>query len=303
MGERVSSNISLERIFQFPEVGFLKSLLKEILESDDLKEYSFFIYFKKTIEEDISLESEKENQILIITGDESSFIPHKQVKSFKAIFKTYLPEQHTYKNLFHIPVGPNPFTPIEELIPYSERKYNLFFTGNLHKGRSRLFSYLAGKKLKIPFLFSLLPFSLLHRIKGIIGTNFSDLYPYSDISFTSKFNTGLDKVTYGQKLAHSKIVLCPPGNPSRETFRHFEAMKSGCIIISEKLPDHYCYRDSPIIVLDNWSNLDSILDDLFNKVEKAETIAMDTIEWYRNRVSEKGTVNYMINSINSLTNV
>jgi hypothetical protein len=298
MAQRILSNIPLERIFQFAEVGYLKSLLDEILKEKKLKEYNFYVYFKKTVESAVAVRSSQENEILIITGDESSYIPHEQVKEFQAVFKTYLPYTNLYRNLFHLPVGPNPFTPPTAFIPYGKRTTNVFFTGNLHVGRKRLYRFLISKKLSTRF-FTVLPFSILHRLKKFLGTSFSTLYPASSITFTAKFNTGMDKATYSKVLGESRIVLCPPGNPSGETFRHFEALRAGCIVVSEKLPSHYCYRNSPIIMVDSWEKLDKVVRLCEDEIYASE-ISEKSLQWYQNNISEKATVKYIVNCLNNL---
>ena len=95
----------------------------------------------------------------------------------------------------------------------------------------------------------------------------------------------------------SKIVLCPKGFHSTECFRHYEALKQGCIVISEKLSDSYLYNNSPIIQLDNWNGIRKIVNDLLQDESLLMKKSEESLRWYENVMSEKATAMYVLSKI------
>lgn len=70
----------------------------------------------------------------------------------------------------------------------------------------------------------------------------SSLYDNAYIRFYSGFNNGDDYNKYAYYLQNSKIVLSPKGFHSTECFRFYEAMRQGCIVITEELPKFHVIR-------------------------------------------------------------
>jgi hypothetical protein len=124
-------------------------------------------------------------------------------------------------------------------------------------------------------------------------SKFDNKFPHSYIRFTNGFLRGLPPDKYGNMIANSKIVLCPTGVSSKECFRHYEAMRAGCVIISERLPETYFYKDSPIIQIDNWKEGLAKAHDLINDDRELEKISRKTYEWWEERCSEFATAKYM----------
>jgi len=191
-------------------------------------------------------------------------------------------------------------------LPYkniNERKYSVFFSGNLNSGRLQLFYYL---------LFGKIPSRIIHKgIKNIfirinlikkllVLLKFDSKIPDAYIRFTDGFKKGLSPERYSEIIADSKIILCPKGFNLPETFRHYEAMRAGCVIISEKLPSTHFYKDSPIIQIDNWEEGLKIAAELINNNAELEKMSKMTINWWKNRCSENAVAQYIIKCIKSI---
>jgi len=89
---------------------------------------------------------------------------------------------------------------------------------------------------------------------------------------TKLFNEGIvNKKDYFTYMARSKIIPCPSGIQTADSFRFFEALESGCLPV----PDRRCFKDNknfnywvelfkeenlPFPMVDNWSEFKSILD-------------------------------------------
>lgn len=291
--DKVKTNLQPEDLLGFREVGYIDKVLSELFCLINPDAYEFYIYFKLACHHNpILIEKSNKKQIIFLVSDESSEMPHALKEQAFAIFRHYLPEKEQKQNLFHLPVGYSRAFKHNNNIALPDRKYNVFFSGNLHVGRQKLYKYLT----KLHFL----PFSLLHRLQSFIKGNFDHQFPNSFIRFSKGFHTGLSPEEYNSKLANSKILLCPPGLANVETMRLFEGMKAGCILISEPLPQVYCYKNSPIIIIQNWKELDNIIPELLSNPGKMEKLQQETIAWWESHCSEKATARYIGNIIKYL---
>ena len=107
---------------------------------------------------------------------------------------------------------------------------------------------------------------------------------------------------YRRVLYDAKIAICPGGYASRESFRHYEALRAGCVIISEPLPDTRFYRGSPIIVLDDWRNLRGVVRELLREPERLETLHRQTRKWWQDMCCEEAVARFMKEKLDLLEN-
>jgi hypothetical protein len=103
----------------------------------------------------------------------------------------------------------------------------------------------------------------------------------------------LDSETYSRGLMSAKIALCPRGNFD-ETFRVVEAAKSGCVAISERLPERWYNRDSPVIQLDRWSALPSVLESLLSDPQSLLQRSEQMQRWWSERLSERAVAEIIV---------
>lgn len=205
-------------------------------------------------------------------------------------------------------ISPFPLGYVTEVpeFPYkdiSQRKYNVFFSGNLNPNR-RSFYYSLCRRLRkiLPSGFNP-KYLISHYTKEYIlkiKSNFDNNFPHpSIIRFTNGFKSGISPEEYGKILADTKIVLCPKGFHSTECYRHYEALRAGCVIISERLPDTYLYKDSPIIQVENWSDIHDIVADLLSNSTKLNQLSLASRKWWEDTLSEKATAERMKDILNN----
>lgn len=306
--------------YKFEDLLELKSLKKFCKELNTLlqnREYfQFYIFWGFIQEENVLLDEtvnpSKENiNILFWIGDEEGYIPSENVFArFNYVFKVHLKNKDAIdiKNginifrpgLYHFPLLTIDDVPELPILPFCERKYSIYFCGNLNKNRIPLFMSL-NKHLKIYGRF--VEFLLSKNIKGgdrlfnyfFYGKSydFSDFCGNSYLHFYSGFNNGADYNTYARFLQNSRIVLSPCGFYSPECFRFYEAFRQGCLVITEQLPNVWCYKDAPCITIDSWKNLSSIL--VNNSCENAlvRYTPTEIRKYYDERLSVKGIANYV----------
>jgi hypothetical protein len=88
-----------------------------------------------------------------------------------------------------------------------------------------------------------------------------------------------------------------------ECFRHFEAMRAGCVIISEPLPDTPFYANSPLIQVNNWEKGCDIAQELLKDEAKLEEIHRKTLAWWEEKCSEHATAQYIVAKIEELERI
>jgi hypothetical protein len=174
-----------------------------------------------------------------------------------------------------------------------DRLYDVSFAGSIEQ---KLYSVLSWNYwLKSP--------KTIARKQMVSAINFSrDKNP--DIKFeltiTSHFGASrsASAKTYSEKLMDTKICLVPRG-ASLETYRFFEAIRYGCIVVTEALPSRWFYNDSPAIKITDWSNLVGILDDLVDNPELMNKKHQESLDWWKTKCSEVAVADYITQKLNS----
>ena len=109
-----------------------------------------------------------------------------------------------------------------------------------------------------------------------------------------------DEMDYSQQLMSTKICLAPRGT-SFETYRFFEAMRYGCVAITEALPDVWFYRDSPAIEVTDWSELAPTIEQLISDPALMQQKHKAALNWWETVCSEKALGAYIAKALmNSL---
>ena len=122
-----------------------------------------------------------------------------------------------------------------------------------------------------------------------------------ELSFTPDFGASLntDAYLYSEKMMNTKICLIPRGT-SFETFRFFEAIRYGCIAITEALPSRWFYDGCPAIQLTDWQELELALENLLDDHKLMQQKSQESLNWWNTKCSEKSVGYYMAQKINQL---
>jgi hypothetical protein len=91
---------------------------------------------------------------------------------------------------------------------------------------------------------------------------------------------------YSELVAQTRMCLVPRGN-SPETFRFFEALRAGCVVVCESLPDHWFYRGAPVVRLKRWEELASAVPPLLVDRVRLEEMHRASLRWWQSRCSEQ----------------
>lgn len=288
----------------FLEKDFFEGVLRRLITGLGIERFYFEFYLHR--DQSIDSISSSFNQtnikkVLFILCDEHNDIKSTYVKGFDFVFKTYLSSEAS--DFIPLPVGYNSEINEQPILDIINRNYNVFFSGNLNTNR------LVGlyKALhKLTFLPTEVFLYLYKRpgLQRLFHVAFPKYFTWKKsnnyICFTEGFNSGLSKVEYAEKLSQSKIALCPKGFVSAETFRLHEALRQGCLVICEKLPNHSFYKDAPFFQIDNWKNLSKQLDSIFQM--NLNNLQEKSISYYQEHLSEAATAAYIVKHINNIDN-
>jgi hypothetical protein len=276
--------------------------LQEIL-GDSFEEYHFYIYANidsNVLPRSLDVRSTKK-KVLIFLSNQSHMLNPGLPGDFFAVFKCHLATDIVRERIFHFPLGYVKDIRHQKVKDLAERQIKVFFSGNLNKGRVALYKLLS--QSSIPDIVYSYLMKVFKRIPSLIKRDFSDTFPSSYLHFTNGFKKGLCPEKYTDTLYNSQIVLCPKGFLRAETYRHFEAMRAGCVIISERLPNTYLYRNSPIIQVDNWQEGLSVVQKLLDDPILLHYHHHQTLKWWKNVCSELSTAQHVSSRLQTLAQV
>ena len=257
----------------FCEWDYIQEIIKELAFDGYTQLHVVSMTQEWDYRDKVVLSKDKRNVIIGLSDEFMTDNVPQEWKDNATVFKAYLlPEQET-GNVHSFPLGYN--KKHKKLVnrPIKDRPIDVFFAGHMvSSNRQRYMN-------KVIEFFHDMP---------------SNERPYIDFNITRGFNIGLDADTYSEKLHQSKIVVCPAGNVSMETFRHYEAMRSGAIVVSPNLPQTKIYKDAAICQVDDWdANVGSVIMELLSDLDMLQLIQERQQQTYNNRFTAKSIAKYI----------
>lgn len=108
------------------------------------------------------------------------------------------------------------------------------------------------------------------------------------------WNNGVSKEEYSKVLCNTKIALCPCGSASLETFRFFEAMMCGCVVIGVDLPRVPLYNNAEYIRINDWNIVSDVIHDVLSRPDAMKNYSIKAKEWYKKHCSPEGIADYVL---------
>ena len=211
-----------------------------------------------------------ERVVVLQTSDEGHEIPTYIEDAFM-IFKNYRPFDNSPGNLRVIPLGCNKDVPALSPRVVSERDLDVFFIGR----------------------------SLIFRKQFFAATQraFKDRPDLTTkIEEASGFRLGMSPEAYGECLVNTKIALSPRG-VSHETFRTYEAMRAGCVVVAERQLPTWFTTGWPVIEVDDWFDIGNLVDDLIDDPVRLNDLSLNTFAWWREECSEEAVAHYIVRQL------
>ena len=175
------------------------------------------------------------------------------------------------------------------MVPIEQRTTDLFFAGSVaHKASLR---QRFGPK-------TLTRLDMLAAVKRL-----ADQRPglRLDMRLTPDFGASVAAAPgdLSRGLMASKVCLAPRGT-SLETFRVFEGLRAGCVVVGGRLPPHPFYAGAPVIQLDRWSQLDQVLPPVLDSPGELGRLHGAALSWWRDRCSEEAIGRFLAERLNAV---
>lgn len=202
-----------------------------------------------------------------------------------------------------IPDGPKRRTPVHAvplgyynqldlpMVPFASRKIDVNFSGSVYGSTRGIRKVVHGPK-EITRSWML---ARLHRLEG----RRPDLR--LDFRVTGGFPaqpTRDEALRYSETLMNTRICLAPRGT-SVETHRVFEALRAGCVVVTNPLPSRWYYDTAPVIQLRDWRKLNRLLETLLADEQRMESLHHKALRWCREVASEAVVGRFLAHVLNT----
>ena len=186
--------------------------------------------------------------LFIDTGDEEAVFPWRQIKHINMRVWVQLPRMNMHDDTsFKLPNGYRTGTPDKlREVGRHNRELDYFFAGQITHARRE-------------------------QCRDAVDI-YKEQNPNGEFIATDGFGKeAIDQTGYAIKLAQSKIVFCPSGPESPDSFRVYEALEAGCIPIVDAFATNnqdwgfwkYLFdEDTPFPVISYWSKLPEVMSEL-----------------------------------------
>lgn len=232
----------------------------------------------------VEVDSKKINILLGMWDEYDSKFHRNLFDKYDFIFTQYISkeEEDKYEKLFSLPLGINTAIikdreHIQTILPVHERSTDVFFSG--HMSSTQRYE------------------SMINNINLIKNDSRRKNYKL-DFNVTRGFMLGFKGEEYYNRLYNSKIVFCPPGNISNETYRLYEALMCGCVIISPTLPQTQIYKDIPVVQVDDFKNKGALkMFELLEDKEQLKELQQKNIDFWKNNFTQEKIADYIVSKI------
>ena len=329
------SNLEQKTNINYHHFSYFLKVFEAIEKSSSIKNFTFYLTFENLDK----LPSYGQNVVAIVLGDEWCRIP-KYCHLVRAVFKCYgisptlgcnplfnpsylnimtllnfirvwiigLPNWLNYtvdkftnrrlstvKNVFIYDIPLGYFNQLNLPIkPIEDRLFDVSFTGSIEQKLHSVWSWKYWLKSS-----KVIARKKMMSAIDCIRKKAPDIK--FDLTINSHFGASrvADARTYSEKMMDTKICLVPRGS-SLETYRFYEAMRYGCIVVTEGLPSRWFYDDSPVIRINDWSKLPGILDELVNDLDLIKKKHQESLHWWKTKCSEVAVAEYITQKLNCL---
>jgi O-Antigen ligase len=178
------------------------------------------------------------------------------------------------------------------LVPFDERGCDVFFAGSVEHepGRS------PGLKARVA------PKVLAREA---MLRNVDRLREHENVRVDVRITKGFqasataDPGEYSHRLMNSRLALVPRG-ATTETHRFFQALKYGCVVITDSVPPMWFYEHAPIVRLPDWDELEHTVLTLLSDPEQIRVLHRQSLDFWETACSEAAVGRLMARTLNEL---
>jgi hypothetical protein len=190
--------------------------------------------------------------------------------------------------LCEIPLG----TANQEIVPFREfdaRSTTLFFAGSVEHGAYRPSRVNVIKDLLSPKHAARVV--MLKNAETVLGRH-PKLGVKMIVASDYAEAIGSDGHAYADQLMDAKISLVPRG-ACPQTFRFFQAMRAGCVVITDVAPSQRFFVGAPAIRLKSWNDLEATVESLLADPEVLNRYSREALDWWSKYCSEQAVGQYI----------
>lgn len=210
------------------------------------------------------------SHILVCIGNENGLLP-AYAHQAGHVFTPYLRQQPDQDNVSVIPLGCNGHAPALAVLPMDQRSLHVSFVGQI-------------LPLRRPFINA--------------GMNFLETAkPHAPLqafmTFTPRFQSGLPPQVYADIL-HKTCLAPVPWGQAPITFRLFEALRAGCVVVTGPLPPYPYLNHLPAVRVDHdWRNFSEKVFAILQKPEQLQDLQTRSLAYYDQYCSPEAVAEQM----------
>lgn len=105
--------------------------------------------------------------------------------------------------------------------------------------------------------------------------------------------------SYSEMMMDTRICPVPRGT-RLETARLYEALRYGCVVVSEPLPDRWFTRGLPGVVLHDWAKMPDVVTELLDDPDRLDALHRASLDWWKTKCSEEAVGHFMADKLRAL---
>jgi len=118
------------------------------------------------------------------------------------------------------------------------------------------------------------------------------------IHFYEGWNKGLGPEAYSEVMSETKIALVPCGSASLDTFRFYEAMSCGCVVLSIRQNNYEFMQGSPHVQIPSWNiqSVEKYIQRLVNS-PTLQQLSNRSRQFWETNLSPAAAAKFIINKV------
>ena len=210
--------------------------------------------------------------------------------SYLRLWRHHLPGavrwlRHRSAPVWLLPVGT--FNQVDlPLTPIEERGTDAFFAGSVshHRGAPALKERIAPKVLSRTEMAS--SAGRLARSRPDLNVDVRDTGAFAD-------SISAPGLAYSRALMDAKIALVPRGVIA-DTFRFWQALRFGCVVVTDAVPRHrHLYDGAPVVRVRRWDELETVVPELLGDAARLRDLHERSLDWWRTRGAPEAVASSM----------
>lgn len=96
---------------------------------------------------------------------------------------------------------------------------------------------------------------------------------------------GTPRPSYSEEMMDTRVCLVPRGT-TLETARLYEGLRSGCVVVTDVLPDRWYLGGVPALQLRRWRDLPRVVEPVLDDPARLQALQDAGLRWWTERASE-----------------